>query len=180
MKTIAPAAAVLTLLALVACKGREQAGDTGNAAPAAATPPAAPSAMSNPDDVAHATYDPSLGVRPAEMTQLPNGVLYHDIQVGTGRAAGSGSAVAIYYLGRLNTGQTFDQAQPPGPPLQFTIDAGQVVPGFDWGVKGMKPGGKRLVVIPPSLGYGRNGNGPIPPNGIMVFTLDLVRSSGGR
>jgi peptidylprolyl isomerase len=83
--------------------------------------------------------------------------------------------VAIHYVGRLADGKQFDANRPADQPFVFRIDAGEVVPGFDEGVSGMRVGGRRQVIIPPALGYGARDNGPIPANSILVFTIDLVR-----
>ena len=68
----------------------------------------------------------------------------------------------------------FDQNGPQDQPYAFPVGVGAVVKGFDEAVTGMKVGGKRLVVIPPELGYGSQANGPIPANSTLVFTLELV------
>ena len=171
-------------LAVLACTGRDA--DQRAAAPPANTPAAAPapapapapSAMTNPDDIAHATFDASLGVNLAGMRHLPNGLYYKDIKAGTGHTATDGDMVWLHYVGRLPTGTQFDANQAPAEPFSFQLMAGQVVPGFDFGVKGMKPGGRRLVIIPPSLGYGARANGPLPAFAILVFTIDLVNAHG--
>lgn len=120
------------------------------------------------------TFVPSLGVDIAAMTRTPGGAYYRDINVGSGALADSGKQVSIHYRGQLPDGTQFDASQPPGPPIVFRLFSGQVVRGFDEGINGMKVGGKRVVAIPPALGYGASGNGPVPPNAWMVFMLDLV------
>ena len=183
MKTSLTSLAFLAFLAS-ACTQKEQPAPPppppAAEAPAAPAPATAPSAPANPDDVTHVTFDPGLGVDLRAMTKLPNGVYIRDLKPGTGPAAGPGSRVAIHYVGKLPNGQQFDANVAPNQPFSFVVDAGQVVPGFDWGVKGMKAGGTRMVIIPPSLGYGAGGNGPVPPNAVMTFQLQLVSTSGGR
>jgi peptidylprolyl isomerase len=141
-------------------------------APAPPVPPA-PSASSAPD-LSAISYAPALGVEPATMSRTPRGVLYRDLVPGAGEPVGAGKLVAIHYAGSLPDGTPFDANGPSDPPYEFRLGAGEVVPGFDEAVTGMKVGGKRQVVIPPALGYGAQANGPIPANSVLVFTIDLV------
>ncbi len=105
-----------------------------------------------------------------------------DLLVGTGDDAVSGKTLSVNYTGWLyNAGQTdqkgaqFDTSRGEGrTPLVFTLGAGQVIPGFDQGLVGMKVGGVRRLVIPPSLAYGPARNGPIPPNATLVFEVELL------
>jgi len=103
-----------------------------------------------------------------------------DLRLGTGTEAASGTVVTLNYTGFL-----YDPTQPDGKglifdtsvnstPLSFTVGAGQVIQGFDRGVTGMKVGGARRVVIPPSLGYGAARNNSIPPYATLVFEIDLL------
>lgn len=144
-------------------------------APAPAVPPAPPaSSASSAPDLSAITYAPALGVEVAAMSRTPRGVLYRDLAPGTGEPVGAGKLVAIHYAGSLTNGTQFDANDASDPPYEFRLGAGEVVPGFDEAVTGMKVGGKRQVVIPPALGYGAQANGPIPANSVLVFTIDLV------
>ena len=156
----------MTLLASVGCGDR----------PVPASGGAATGATGAAPEISRATFDPSLGVDLAAMRQTPRGVYVRDLTVGTGAEAVSGTQVAIHYIGRLADGKQFDANGPNDSPFVFRVNAGEVVPGFDEGVTGMKPGGRRQVVIPPALGYGARENGPIPANSILVFTIELVRA----
>lgn len=105
-----------------------------------------------------------------------------DLLVGTGDDAVNGKTLSVNYTGWLyNAGQAdqkgaqFDSSRAEGrTPLVFTLGAGQVIPGFDQGLVGMKVGGVRRLVIPPSLAYGAARNGPIPPNATLVFEVELL------
>ena len=122
-----------------------------------------------------ATFASALGVDLQSMTKAPSGVYRKDLTVGTGPAVADGKRVSIHYTGWLPNGKQFDVNGPDAEPFQFTIGAGEVVPGFDEAVRGMAVGGERLVVIPPALGYGAAGAGNvIPPNSILVFKVELV------
>ncbi len=106
--------------------------------------------------------------------QAPAGqVAYQDAAVGQGPAVQLGDTVTIAYTGRLQDGTVFDSSAGKAP-ITFTLGAGQVIPGFEQGVVGMQPGGKRLVVIPPSLAYGAQAYGPIPANSTLMFEIELV------
>jgi FKBP-type peptidyl-prolyl cis-trans isomerase FkpA len=105
-----------------------------------------------------------------------------DLKVGTGTAATAGKTVTVNYTGWLydaskadNKGTQFDSSLSAGrTPFFFVLGAGQVIKGWDQGVVGMQFGGSRRLIIPPDLGYGSSGNGPIPPNATLVFDIDLL------
>jgi FKBP-type peptidyl-prolyl cis-trans isomerase len=79
------------------------------------------------------------------------------------------------YKGSLLNGEVFDQSYGRGP-FDFTLGAGQVIQGWDQGIKGMKEGGKRKLTIPASLGYGENGSPPkIPGGATLVFEVELLK-----
>lgn len=104
--------------------------------------------------------------------------LFGDIQVGTGAALGNNQKAAVYYTGFLTNGQVFDQSKTDaGGKLQafvFTEGAHQVIPGWEEGLAGMKVGGVRLLIVPPAAGYGSAGQGPVPPNAVLVFEVQLL------
>jgi FKBP-type peptidyl-prolyl cis-trans isomerase FkpA len=105
-----------------------------------------------------------------------------DVKQGTGAEAQSGKAVLVHYTGWLhdpaapeNKGRKFDSSLDRGVPFGFMLGAGRVIRGWDEGVAGMKVGGKRTLVIPPSLGYGERGaGGVIPPNATLIFDVELI------
>jgi FKBP-type peptidyl-prolyl cis-trans isomerase FkpA len=108
----------------------------------------------------------------------PSGLKYTDLQVGTGAEARSGNTVQVHYTGWLLDGTKFDSSRDRNQPFPFKLGAGQVIKGWDEGVAGMKVGGKRKLVIPPDLGYGRQGaGGVIPPNATLVFDVELLNVS---
>ena len=108
-----------------------------------------------------------------ELLDVPT-VKVEDTQVGTGAEAVPGKTVSIHYTGKLENGKVFDSSVGKEP-LTFVVAAGQMIPGFDQGVQGMKVGGKRTITIPPSLGYGEQGAGDvIPPNSTLIFDVELV------
>ena len=95
--------------------------------------------------------------------------------VGTGALAQRGDQVAILYKGMFQDGTVFDSSQAhKNKPLYFVVGGGRIIPGMDEGVIGMKVGGTRTIVIPPSLGYGSHAVGPIPANSTLIFEVKLV------
>jgi FKBP-type peptidyl-prolyl cis-trans isomerase len=98
-----------------------------------------------------------------------------DLEVGTGDVAETGKSVTVHYRGTLADGTEFDSSRKHGAPFSFRLGAGRVIRGWDEGVKGMKVGGKRKLVVPPSMGYGERGaGGVIPPNATLTFEVELL------
>jgi FKBP-type peptidyl-prolyl cis-trans isomerase FkpA len=104
-----------------------------------------------------------------------------DLKAGDGAAIAAGKMAVVQYTGWLyeagakdGKGKEFDSSHNTGQPFRFTVGAGQVIKGWDEGVAGMKVGGSRRLIIPPSLGYGDAGVGPIPPGATLVFDVDLI------
>jgi FKBP-type peptidyl-prolyl cis-trans isomerase FkpA len=119
------------------------------------------------------TFAPQLGIDLAAMTRTASGLYIQTLEQGEGAAVGANSEVSIYYTGWLADGTEFDSAVPPEQPL--TIFLSQLIRGMGEGLRGMQVGGRRRLVIPPSLGYGRDGSPPvIPGNAILVFDIELV------
>lgn len=115
-----------------------------------------------------------------EYVRTGTGLQYLDVKVGTGPVAQVGQKVTVHYTGWLKgrlgmQGKKFDSSRDRGEPFQFMLGMGDVIPGWDEGVRGMKVGGIRKLVIPASLGYGANGAGDsIPPNATLVFEVELL------
>ena len=104
-----------------------------------------------------------------------NGLRVNDVLVGSGPAAESGDTLVIHYTGGLSSGEKIDSSLDRGQPFEFPLGVGFVIPGLDQGLIGMKVGGERNLVIPPSLAYGETGYPPvIPPNSILIFDIQLL------
>lgn len=102
-------------------------------------------------------------------------VKIEEVEAGEGLEAMPFSVVDVHYTGRLEDGKVFDSSVERGEPFRFTLGAGQVIPGWELGITGMKAGGKRTLVIPPELAYGPRGAGDvIPPNATLTFDVELV------
>ena len=111
----------------------------------------------------------------AEEVTTESGLKYTDLKVGTGREAQPGDTASVHYTGWLMDGKKFDSSVDRNEPFSFRVGAGQVIRGWDEGVAGMKIGGKRLLIIPPALGYGARGaGGAIPPNATLKFEVELL------
>lgn len=114
---------------------------------------------------------------PAETGQMvvtASGLNYQDLVVGTGKVAEAGQTVAVHYTGWLTDGTKFDSSIDRGKPFEFPLGAGRVIAGWDEGVAGMKEGGKRVLIIPPELGYGDRDLGVIPSNSVLKFEVELL------
>ena len=122
----------------------------------------------------------SCGPSPTVASATP-GYSQTDIRPGAGNEAAVGSVVTVEYAGWLldptqadQKGLLFDTSRGGTAPFSFTVGAGQVIDGFDQGTVGMRVGGLRRLVIPPSLGYGMVRTGSIPPNATLVFDIELL------
>jgi peptidylprolyl isomerase len=111
----------------------------------------------------------------------PTELQKEDVVKGKGTTAKAGDNVTVQYVGvNFSNGAEFDASWNRGEPFEFTLGAGQVIPGWDEGVAGMKEGGRRKLVIPPDMGYGEQGSPPtIPPNETLVFVIDLEKVTKG-
>jgi FKBP-type peptidyl-prolyl cis-trans isomerase FkpA len=138
--------------------------------------PAAP-----PNTVGPAATPPPAPAKPQAPPAKP-AYTRTDLTAGTGTVAQKGKNISVHYTGWLYDpakpgmkGRLFDSSQERGP-FTFQLGAGQVIPGWDQGFDGMKVGGRRRLIIPPSLGYGVDGagGGIIPPNATLLFEMELL------
>ncbi len=93
---------------------------------------------------------------------------------GTGEKPQKGATVKVHYTGRLLDGTKFDSSVDRGEPIEFQVGKRQVIAGWDQALQHMKKGEKRVLIIPPELGYGSAGVGPIPPDSWLVFDVELL------
>ena len=124
-----------------------------------------------------------LGVTSGQNANLPDfgspntsqsGLIVQDIIVGEGDEAISGKVLTVHYAGALEDGSIFDSSVARGEPFEFILGSGQVIPGWDQGLQGMRVGGQRALSIPPELAYGDQGIWPIPPNATLIFEVELL------
>ncbi len=113
-------------------------------------------------------------VDPKDYKEMEGGLKYAILKEGAGEGAGH-NTVKVHYTGWLENGKKFDSSLDRGDPFSFELGHGAVIKGWDLGVKGMKVGEKRQLVIPSDLGYGAQGSGAdIPPNSTLIFDVELV------
>jgi peptidylprolyl isomerase len=166
------------VLGLWACGGDDSADEETAAGPTAE--PAAPAAPADVPALAEGVSK-DTGSKPqiaAPQGEPPAELVSEDIVRGKGPAAKGGDQVRVHYVGvSWSTGQEFDASWDRGEPFAFPLGAGRVIPGWDEGVQGMRRGGRRLLVIPPDLGYGATGQPPaIGPNETLIFVVDALRT----
>ncbi len=171
------AAITFAALAAAACGYSDPYASTGaqaNESPAAA---ATPSVSPGADD-----FNAGAGL---PVVTYPDGLKVIDLKIGTGAVAGPDDKVTVQYTGWLTDGKMFDTSRQPGRSA-FTVQLGQgqVIPGWDEGIPGMKVGGKRKLIIPAALAYGTQGQTDpntgaviIPPNATLVFEVELVSAT---
>jgi peptidylprolyl isomerase len=123
-----------------------------------------------------ATPEPTKPEVTVPKGKAPKKLQIKDLEPGSGPAAQPGQNVQVQYVGvSYANGRQFDASWDRGEPFTFQLGAGQVIPGWDQGVAGMKVGGRRQLVIPPDLAYGEQGSPPaIGPDETLVFVVDLV------
>ena len=150
MKT--PISSLVAALTLIACTSGEA--------------PSTPSVTPNPSAPASASNAPRT---------TPSGLIIETLAAGSGATAKAGDKVSVHYTGWLTNGTKFDSSRDRNEPFNFNLGAGQVIPGWDEGVAGMQPGGKRRLTVPAHLAYGpRGAGGVIPPDAVLIFEVELL------
>lgn len=165
------------VLALAACGG-----DAGrDTARAAESGDGSGGEASGRPAAADATCAALTSVSPDSMRTTDSGLQILQVGEGSGAEAAVGDEVAVHYLGCLTDGTEFDASYDRNQPIRFRLGTGEVIAGWDEGVAGMRPGGVRILRIPPELGYGSRGTpgGPIPPDATLLFRVELVEVAGG-
>lgn len=106
------------------------------------------------------------------VTVLPSGLQIETLAEGTGDSPEASDQVSVHYTGTLVDGTVFDSSRERGQPATFPVSG--VIPGFAEGLRQLKEGGRAKLYIPPSIGYGERGGGPIPPNATLIFDVELL------
>ncbi len=167
MRKRSPALALVVLTASAACAESSVCPPIG----ASGLGPAVPEASVDPTTL---VYDSDLGIDFDGMTVLAEGLYCVDRPAGGGAEAEPGATVSVHYTGYLPDGTSFDSSRDRAP-FSVLLGVGQVIPGWDLGLLGMRVGGSRTLVVPPHLAYGAQGaGGVIPPNAVLVFDVELV------
>jgi len=127
-----------------------------------------------PSDPRQVVFAPELGIDLSTMTRTPGGLYYLDMRPGDGDEARRNSIVTVLYKGSLREGTLCDASRDENDAVQFRIGEGSVIQGWEQGIVGMRVGGLRKLVVPPALGYGRQGTDAVPSNATLVFEILLV------
>ena len=171
----------LVLSAGIAACGEDDEASSGSGAESAETATPAPTETASADGVeaivqAIGEDTKSKPEIPAPQGDPPSELVIRDIVPGKGPKAKAGDQVSMQYVGTSwSTGEQFDASwDRGGQPFPLQLGAGMVIPGWDQGLVGLRKGGRRLLIIPPDLGYGPAGQGPIAPNETLIFVVDRV------
>lgn len=120
-----------------------------------------------------------IALAAGDFQTTPQGARYKDLQTGSGASAATGDVATMHFVGWLdgngNRGKELYNSRREGEPVSFVIGTDRVMPGWNEGIAGMQPGGKRLLLLPPALGYGARGVADvIPPHARLRFIIELV------
>ncbi len=120
-------------------------------------------------------HDHSADAKATEPQEKPE---ITDLRVGKGRVVEPGDMVSVHYDVYLQDGKKLDSSRDRGRPLKFLVGGGTVMPGWDLGLRGVREGGLRRLIVPPKLGYGEKGSedGKIPPNATLRFDIEIVKA----
>lgn len=167
MKTALVAILICAGLAIAGCGGSDDSSTSSGESSAATT-----TESSSPEAAGEKTKPTVTVPKGAPPQQLE----IKEIEEGSGAEAKSGDEVTVQYVGvDYKNGKEFDSSWSRNEPFSFTLGRGEVIPGWDQGVEGMKVGGRRELIIPPELAYGEAGAPPaIAPNETLVFVIDLL------
>jgi peptidylprolyl isomerase len=156
-------ALLVTVVIVIVARGGDDDSEESTTA-AATTPESAPAEVPDKPKV-----NVPKGAPPTELE-------VEDLEEGDGDEAKAGDQISVHYVGvDYETGKEFDSSYERGEAFPLQLGSGQVIPGWDEGLEGMKEGGRRQLIIPPDLAYGKQGQPPdIGPNATLVFVIDLV------
>ncbi|NDJ52500.1 MAG: FKBP-type peptidyl-prolyl cis-trans isomerase [Chloroflexi bacterium] len=121
-----------------------------------------------------ANYDGLFEFEESELITTESGLQYVIVEEGDGPVPQAGDTVLVHYSGTLDDGTVFDSSFERGQPFSFPLGQGRVIQGWDEGIALLPEGSRATLIIPPELGYGANGQGPIPANATLRFDVELV------
>jgi FKBP-type peptidyl-prolyl cis-trans isomerase FkpA len=164
--------------ALTGCGGSVAEGGTTTPTSPPAAASAAAGCTEGADSTVHDRGQPdNFNATTPALTKTADGLQYSDLAAGSGTAVTEGQCITVQYTGWLANGTKFDSSRDRDGAFQLLAGKqGQVIPGWQEGIPGMKVGGKRRLVIPPALGYGPQGQPPtIPANSTLTFDIEVLR-----
>lgn len=172
-------AALAIVLAIAGCgKKAEETQAPATEATQPADTSATPAPQPAPGPQTPATVQET---KPGQSIKLPSGLIIKDIKIGTGDTVVDHDMVTVHYTGWLDNKKVFDTSKKEGRgPFSFTVGGGDVIKGWDEGLKGMKIGGTRELTVPPALGYGDMEMPTIPANSTLHFKVELLEISKGQ
>jgi peptidylprolyl isomerase len=167
--------AVLGLFVVLSRSGDSTTATTSTSTSTTTTTAALESALGKPCVAFDDTLPEGAPEVPMPEGDPPGQLTTDDLVVGTGTAAAVGDEITVNYIGvSCSTGKVFDSSWGRGQPATFALEEGSLIEGWTQGIPGMQPGGRRVLVVPPSLGYGATGTATIAPDETLVFVVDLV------
>ena len=133
------------------------------------------------DRITTIPYNDTLEVDFSKMERLPTGIYLQDDAVGEGPGATEGDSILVHYTGFFPDGRVFESTHWVETPLGVVLGRGDIISGWEYGLLGMKVGGRRRLVIPPEFGYGRRGagSGKVPPNAVILFDVEMLEIRDG-
>jgi peptidylprolyl isomerase len=171
-RILAALIAALFALTIAACGDDDKGGGESTGTETAEAVPTTPA---QPADISADLAEKPVIAKPSE--EAPTKLIKEDVVVGEGPTVKEGDAITVHYVGvNYSTGDQFDASWDRGEPATFQLAQGQLIDGWVKGIPGMKVGGRRMLVIPPDLGYGAEGSPPaIPPNETLIFVIDVKK-----
>ena len=165
------------LLTIAACLALAIAGcgDDSSTTDTASSSPTTSEEQSSGDTTSESSEQKTKPKVTVPKGSAPKKLVKNDLEVGTGATAKAGDEVTVQYVGvGYKSGSEFDSSWSRSEPFTFNLGTGEVIPGWDEGIQGMKVGGRRELIIPPELAYGPAGAPPaIGPNEALIFVVDL-------
>ena len=171
---IALVALAVILIGVFFAVNQSKAVDTSKTTTQSSVKSASSQLATNPNEKCKVTTPKTDAVKPVDQEKLKL-ITIEDTKIGEGQEVKSGDVVCIDYKGMLLDGKVFDESYKRGQPFVTQIGVGQVIPGWDYGIVGLKEGGKRKLTIPADLAYGSRTTGSIPANSTLIFEVELVK-----
>jgi peptidylprolyl isomerase len=169
---------VAALFVLLSRSGTSSTATATSSTSTSTTAAALESALGKPCVAFDDTLPPGAPEVPVPVGDPPTSLTTDDLTVGSGTPAALGDQITVQYIGvSCSTGKIFDSSYTRGQPATFVLNEGSLIEGWTTGIPGMQPGGRRVLVVPPSLGYGSTGNATIAPDETLIFVVDLASAA---